>query len=69
MQSPIYSEISLNRPALGPIKMAGLEGVSNLQRNVRKRLKNRPTFKEGRFSEGPVLKSFTVYTFTEYTHW
>jgi hypothetical protein len=37
--SVIYSETSLNWPALGPIKIAGFVRLPKLQRNVRQGLK------------------------------
>jgi hypothetical protein len=51
----VYSETSLNWPALGPIKKGRFRGVTGfvkitLKRNVR----NRQIVREGRFSEGPV---------------
>jgi hypothetical protein len=54
----IYCETSLNRPALGPKRLAGLEGWPFLWAFFCKELfsrdvKNWPVFREGRFSEGP----------------
>ena len=55
----IYSETSLNRPALGQKNMASLEEWPVLLDSLCKELfgwdqKNRPVFRENRFSEGPV---------------
>jgi hypothetical protein len=55
----MYSETSLDPPALGPKYIAGLEGrlVSRdlfCNELLSRDLRNRPIFKEDRFSEGPV---------------
>jgi hypothetical protein len=60
-----YCETSLNQPALEPKKLAGFEGWPVLSDFLCKELlsrdlKNRPIFREGRFSDGPVWSSFTV---------
>jgi hypothetical protein len=68
----MYSETSVNHPALGPMKLASSERWLVLWDFLCKEifgrdLKNWPMFRKGRFSEGWVLRSFTVVELSHFS--